>query len=455
MSDKEVFKKFILKQLAGEVAFNKECHSFRLGLRTVSNPIRQAIYEEGHNWNLTDSQIDNLLIKVQDEIELAYAPIERSITHIDVKDMNPGEQLRLHGASEVDGPAELCLLYLGQCRFMVLHTNRRHALAAEDVVELAKTEIISINYPTQFIVYRQGKRIPDDQRVYRTYKLDNITSIKASIVHEIIDARKEFTFLEASVDDGTLGNGDHLSFGSNAMSLLLHEYSGAFPVYADFEENGIGRFYSRPDAKIESSEIRNQLFDINQDSHKTACLRIETETPGELFLKKDDHRLGLKKPAQVKKCFVDNGGLRRVSAPKASGEQQQSGNLEQMAKEIKKQLAVSGNSLKIQQVHQWIDQFRNQRVSIIALEELLNFFNRDPEATTSVDVLDESAFLLPNVGVEDTDIKKCRDEINRLMREKKDLETELSAILKKLRMVSIVALFILLALIISLLYNCH
>lgn len=194
MSDKEVFKKFILKQLAGEVAFNKECHSFRLGLRPVSNPIRQAIYEEGHNWNLTDSQINDLMIKVQSEIELAYAPVKGSITHINVKDLNPGEQLRLHGANEVDGPAELSLLYLGRCRFMVLNTSRRHALAAEDVVEVAKTEIISINYPTQFIVYRKGKRIPDDRRVYRTYKLDNITRIKASIVHEIIDARKEFTF---------------------------------------------------------------------------------------------------------------------------------------------------------------------------------------------------------------------------------------------------------------------
>lgn len=451
MSDKEVFKKFILKQLAGEVAFNKECHSFRLGLRPVSNPIRQAIYEEGHNWNLTDSQINDLMIKVQSEIELAYAPVKGSITHINVKDLNPGEQLRLHGANEVDGPAELSLLYLGRCRFMVLNTSRRHALAAEDVVEVAKTEIISINYPTQFIVYRKGKRIPDDRRVYRTYKLDNITRIKASIVHEIIDARKEFTFLEASVDDGSLGNGNQLTFGSNAMSLLLHEYSGIFPVYADFDENGVGRFYSRPDAEIESSEIRNRLFDINQGSHKTACLRIETETPGELYLKNDDHRLGLKKPAQVKKCSAISGGSRRVSAPKAVGGQQQSGNLEQIAKDIKKQLAVSGNSLEMQQVHQWIDQFRNQRVSIIALEVLLNFFSKQRETTQDVEDLDELAFPLPNMGEEDTDIVKCRNEIESLKSEKRSLERELSATKKKLLITAVVAFLILLALIISLL----
>ena len=132
------------------MAFNKECHSFRLGLRPVSDPIRRAIYEEGHKWKLTDSQINDLLIKVQSEIDLAYAPIEGSITHINVKDLNSGEQLRLHGADEVDGPAELCLLYLGRCRFMVLSTSRRHALMAEDVVEVAKTEIISVNYPIQF-----------------------------------------------------------------------------------------------------------------------------------------------------------------------------------------------------------------------------------------------------------------------------------------------------------------
>ena len=451
MSDKEVFKKFILKQLAGEVAFNKECHSFRLGLRPVSDPIRRAIYEEGHKWKLTDSQINDLLIKVQSEIDLAYAPIEGSITHINVKDLNSGEQLRLHGADEVDGPAELCLLYLGRCRFMVLSTSRRHALMAEDVVEVAKTEIISVNYPIQFIVYRKGKRIPDDRRVYRTYKLDNITRIKASTVHEIIDARKEFTFLEASVDDASLGNGNQLTLGSNAMSLLLHEYSGAFPIYADFDENGVGRFYSRPDAEIESSEIRNHLFEINQDSHKTACLRIETETPGELYLKNDDYRLGLKKPARVKKCSVATSGSRRVSAPKTSGKQQQSGNLEQIAKEIKKQLAISGNSLEMQQVHQWIDQFRNQRVSIIALEVLLNFFNKQRETTQDVQDLDELAFPLPNMGEEDADIKKCRDEIESLKSEKRNLEKELSATKKKLLIVAVVALLILLVLIISLL----
>jgi hypothetical protein len=232
---------------------------------------------------------------------------------------------------------------------------------------------------------------------------------------------------------------------------LLHEYSESFPIYADFNEDGVGSFYSNPDVDIEASDIRNRLFNIKHDSHKATCLRIETSMPGEIYFKNEDFSLGLKTPAQVKKCTVSSSVTKKVAMPTVSAAPLETSDLEQMSCEIKKQLADFGNNLETQLVRQWIDQFRNQRVSIIALESLLNFYSKQRE-NDSIDVriIDETAFQLLGTVEDDADIIKCRNEINRLEKENKRLSDELSNWKKWFITAAIVATILLLVSIISL-----
>lgn len=429
MSNSEDFKKFILKQISGDVAFDSKCHTFRISLRPISEPIRKAIYDEGHRYGFTDGNIDNLLIKVQDETELAYKPAEKTISFIEVSDLNPGERLRLVGSDKVGGKAELELIYLGQSketrlhRFMVLDASRL-ILSAEDVVEVVRNEMLSVNYPVQFGVYRQGRRVPDDKLVYRTFKLDSMTKIMPSIVHEIIDNKKEFTFQEKSVRVLDQSPGNRLSFGTNAMSLLLHEFSDTFPIYADFDDKGIGCFSSNPDAEFVSSKTRNNLFNITKASEAAVCLKIETRKPGELFLDKSDMYLKLNKCAEISKCVILESKGRTPVTPVTDNAPQQQCDLEPMAQDLKEQMnSISSDELKTK-VHQWVSQFHNQGISIIALERLLNFYSTSHE----IRPINDGDFVDPDSGGEDLEkeLIKCRDEKDNLKKENEKLQKELT-----------------------------
>ena len=303
---KEVFRKFILKQIAGEVVYSKESHSFQLSLRNISNSIREAIFAEGHKWEITDKEIGDFINTVVKEVELTYKPNRQLVQYVDVaRDLNAGTEMWLEGNEPGRGKAQLHLLHLGsssspdRCRFLVLESTRL-GLQPEDIVEPADNTLWATGHPVMLNVYRHGVRYPDAARVYRTYQIENIIKVLPSMVHEVIDSRHEFTFIEyvAEQQDKVVGNS--LTFGRNAMSLLLHEYSRLLPIYVDFNEKGDGEFRSVPDAVFPPSEVRDKLFGITNDTMSHHSLTIFTEKPGQLHLDSDSQRLSMTKRATAK-----------------------------------------------------------------------------------------------------------------------------------------------------------
>lgn len=302
MNDNEVFRKFILKQIAGEVVYSKESHSFQLSLRNISNTIREAIFAEGHKWGMKDRLIEDFIVKVVKEVELTYKPNRQLVQYIDVvHDLNAGIEMWLEGNEPGRGKARLHLLHLGsssspgRCRFLVLESTRL-ALQPEDIVEPADNKLWDVGHPVMLNVYRHGVRYPDTERVYRTYQLENIIKVLPSMVHKVIDSRREFTFREDVAEQ--LGNS--LTFGRNAMSLLLHEYSRLFPIYVDFDEKGDGKFQSVPEAVFPPSKVRDAMFGITNDTMHHHPLSITTEKPGLLHLDSDSQQLRLLEPACAK-----------------------------------------------------------------------------------------------------------------------------------------------------------
>lgn len=293
------FTKFILKQIAGTVAYNPESHSFQLSLRSISHSIRETIYSEGRQWGMTNQTIDSHIDNAINNVGVSYQPAKQSVHLIDIaKDIRPGVQIFLECYDKSRGKARLSLLFLGiskasSPRFLVLGSTRL-GLISEDIVEPADNTLWSVGHPVLFKVFRNERRYPDNDKVYKTFSIENIQVIRPSVIHEVIDARKEFTYTESLVE----GLGNSLSFGRNPMTLLLHDYSKCMPIYADFDEEGIGNYNSNPDTIIPSSEIRNRLFGIVDAGYKERPLRIETTESGELLLDATDMQLKLKKPAK-------------------------------------------------------------------------------------------------------------------------------------------------------------
>ena len=295
-----------MKQIAGEVVYSKESHSFQLSLRNISNSIREAIFAEGHKWEITDKEIGDFINTVVKEVELTYKPNRQLVQYVDVaRDLTAGTEMWLEGNELGRGKARLHLLHLGSssspghCRFLVLESTRL-GLQPEDIVEPADNTLWAVGHSVMLNVYRHGVRYPDAARVYRTYQIENIIKVLPSMVHEVIDSRHEFTFIEyvAEQQDKVVGNS--LTFGRNAMSLLLHEYSRLLPIYIDFNEKGDGEFRSVPDAVFPPSKVRDALFDVTNDTMRHHSLIIFTEKPGQLHLDSDSQRLSMTKRATAK-----------------------------------------------------------------------------------------------------------------------------------------------------------
>jgi hypothetical protein len=299
MNNTEVFRKFILKQIAGEVVYSKENHSFQLSVRHISNSIREAIYAEGHKWEMTDKAIEDFINTVIKNVEISYKQNRQFIQYVNVaRDLNPGLELWLEGSETGHGKAQLHLLYLGSsaspghCRFMVLESTRL-GLQPEDIVEPADNTLWAVGHPVMLNVYRQGVRYPDTERVYRTYQLENIIKVMPSMVHEVIDSCREFSFIEHVAEQQDEAVGKSLTFGRNPMSLLLHEYSRLLPIYIDFDKEGVGEFRSVADAVFAPSKVRDSLFDVTNDTLRHHSLSITTQTPGKLHLDSCRQQLSL------------------------------------------------------------------------------------------------------------------------------------------------------------------
>lgn len=285
----EVFTKYILKQIAGTVAYNSVSHTFHLSLRNISNTMREAIYAEGKKWGMSNQTVDDYVAKIYNEIELSYNPVKQPLQVLDIsKDIKIGSQVILGGRDDLRGMEKINLLYLGkskmynQHRFIVLSSTRL-ILGEEDILEPADSTLWATGFSILFKVFRDGVRYPNDESVYRTFRLEEIILIKPSVIHDVIDSREEFTFLENSLLQLNNDYNGILTFGKNPMTLLMHSFSSDMPLYANFDENGIGIFESNPNIALQSSDIRNRLFGIIDDGYKDKVLNITTINPGEVY----------------------------------------------------------------------------------------------------------------------------------------------------------------------------
>lgn len=300
--DLHVFRKFILKQIAGEVNYSEVDHRFRVCVRPVTASTRSTIITEGARWGLSESFADNYLNQVLSNISTLFAPHERSLQDIDLNDLKQGDMILLSGTDK-EGREMIKLMYLGRTsktnnhRMMVLSSTRL-SLHQDDIVEPYNNTIIVTNTRIKFIVYRNARRIPDDNQIYLTCTLDNIIRIIPSEIHEVIDAQENFTFNEYQAKNESIESKDVLSLGRNAMSLLLHNFSSKMTAYADFIDEETAYFSSNEILIYKPSELRNILFGVPDEFKQCDC-KINTLEKGTIY-KDSEGKLYIRKAAKTK-----------------------------------------------------------------------------------------------------------------------------------------------------------
>lgn len=239
-------RKLIIKSMVGKVFFSQEKRSYQLLLRSVGQEEKKRIYSMIRSYpewrNATAESLNRIYDEVRQAIDICYNTKCCSSQYLDLRDLKIGNIVKIQAKDEKLGLEEFKLMYVGQrheyyMRFLVLYSSRL-AIQPEDIMEVYDTSLWGVGHGVTFKVFRDGKRIPSDMLVYRTFPLTHISIEKPSIVHEVIDARSDFSYeeYEAAHNDN---DKYQLKLSMPSMALLLNKFTkGEYHIYADFMEDG-------------------------------------------------------------------------------------------------------------------------------------------------------------------------------------------------------------------------
>lgn len=184
MAVSEQIKKRIIQTAIKEIVFNPVDASWAVNQKELTDAEWRMLCEEaakeGHS-------VEELRLMLSDVIqnEAIFSPKIRTVYHIDPLEIKIGQHLRLSGISDVYGVASLELICLASNQWMVVSSGR-HVLCREDMLEAATTPW-NVGYVVDFKVSRNGKRYPDTQSIYRTFKLERIEFLDPADVYEYLD----------------------------------------------------------------------------------------------------------------------------------------------------------------------------------------------------------------------------------------------------------------------------
>lgn len=239
-------KKFIVKNIVGKIYFSQDKKSYQLAFRQIGRKEKDYIFAEIAKYpewkNATPDSLGRVYDEVTKTVALCYNTKRNSSQSLNIADLKEGYVVELQGEDGILGKAILRLMYIGKrqdvnVRFFVLSSSRL-AIMPEDVLEVYDTSLWGVGHGVTFKVYREGKRIPSDRLVYRTFPLTCLLLETPSIVHEVIDARSDFSYGEyvaSHTDDKTF----KLSYLQPSMDLLLSHFADAGHIYADFDADGV------------------------------------------------------------------------------------------------------------------------------------------------------------------------------------------------------------------------
>lgn len=298
-------RKYIIKHIVGKIGYSQETQSFQLLLRQMRTADRILFREEirkYESWqNMTENNIDKFIDDVRLSAGLCNKTRRTTYPSLMLDNIAEGNIISLYEYDDRQGESHLRLLYMGKNdlgiqRFFVISSNRT-ALHPEDILEPYGSNIWSVDHSAVFRVYRNGERIPQGKDLlYLTYPLRHISLETPSIVHEVIDARNDFTYEEYVANKSTVDK-LHLSFTRPSMGLLLHEYSTKMDFYADFIDEGINcKFETNIETQYSVIDRIRYFCDVSESEAKTKHLK--TSVPGSLRM--DNETMELKLLSKIK-----------------------------------------------------------------------------------------------------------------------------------------------------------
>lgn len=300
-------RKYIIKNIVGRIFFSQEKRSYQLVLKTIGQADKEKIFADivkYPGWrNATKDKISDLYNSVRKEIDICYHTKVTSLQYLNLNDLTKGYIVQIQDKDSKLGIGDMRLMYVGKKqntndRFLVLSSSRL-AIQAEDILEVYDTAMWGIGHCVSFKVFRTGRRIPSEDLLYLTMPLIYISIQTPSIVHEVIDARSDFSHAEYKARQNDSGEYS-LAYTKPSIALLLHEFVGGKGIFVDFADNGIdGSIYTEGSITMATHEGLSVFCDIKDDFGIEN--NIKTERPGMIRVDGENNAIKLVERIKVKR----------------------------------------------------------------------------------------------------------------------------------------------------------
>lgn len=185
----ERLQKFIIKKIVRTVEFSPTSEEYIFNRIQIDSDITSEIVEEGKVYGLSRDEAIQFIHTTSTNIK-AQPFSEISHNSVKVDEIRTGQHLTITIIHPDKGKRCIELLSTGKQRFLLLSSEIQGLMCGDCLYSLDKLWINS--YCIEFLVERDGKRIPDDHSILKIGKLDAVEMFYPSAIHEILDSNSNF-----------------------------------------------------------------------------------------------------------------------------------------------------------------------------------------------------------------------------------------------------------------------
>lgn len=191
MGANEYFERFIIKQIVSKIDFDPKSEEYSFNDIHISDEIIKVIEDEGLRYGMQNIQTRELLSRVAGNISTKPS-IQIRNNRVDVAEIKMGQHLRININHSTKGKLGVELMALEPSRFMVLGSDIS-GVQYGDILE-PMDKVWNHSYSIEFIVFRNGIRIPDSHSRLMLGKIDSVELFLPSVVNEILDSKESYSF---------------------------------------------------------------------------------------------------------------------------------------------------------------------------------------------------------------------------------------------------------------------
>lgn len=291
MGNKEQLVKFIIKSIVSDVEYDVNSDKFTINRIDISEELINDIIAEGAKYGLNADETRELITIVSSDIKIAPS-IHRSYSNTETTDIKTGNHLKLVFNQNNIGPVYIEIICIETGRFFVINSNVPGLKFQDELVSINR--IWNISYDVDFIIYRNGKNYPDKQSALRLNKLQSIEYFLPSVIHEILDSKKEFTKEELEEE----------SIVSNTSNGTIIQYLWEPQSYAPI-------VFSLSEQEVDQTE--EALFLVKRKNSKSRVAKISIN-PG-LLLPLNAHQQQYLLDTLIKCCDINNSEVEKSTSP--------------------------------------------------------------------------------------------------------------------------------------------